>query len=106
MTDILGWLQEWYFSNCDGDWEHTCGVEIDTLDNPGWSIIIDLEDTDLENKSFEGKDLERSEDDWIFCKVESKKFKMACGPLNLVEAINIFQRWAINSAPQRRQNDF
>ena len=45
--DILCWLQNWYHSNCDGGWEHLYGVKIDTLDNPGWSVAIDLEDTEI-----------------------------------------------------------
>src|SRR5664280_3839686 len=45
-------LQGWYESQCDGDWEHTYGLRIETLDNPGWSLTVDLEDTDLEAKEF------------------------------------------------------
>ena len=50
--DAIKWLQEWYKSNCDGDWEHLFGVQITTLDNPGWLIEIDLTDTDEEEKDF------------------------------------------------------
>lgn len=32
--DILKWLENWYSSNCDGDWEHLYGITIRTLDNP------------------------------------------------------------------------
>lgn len=31
-NDDLIWLQSWYLSNCDGEWEHGYGVAIDTLD--------------------------------------------------------------------------
>ena len=38
MTDdSLNWLMQWYLGECNNDWEHTYGVEIGTLDNPGWS---------------------------------------------------------------------
>ena len=30
----LTWLQAWYMSNCNGDWEHGYGVSVRTLDNP------------------------------------------------------------------------
>ena len=40
--DELQLLQEWYVAQCDGDWEHSYGVKIDTLDNPGWSLKVDL----------------------------------------------------------------
>jgi hypothetical protein len=36
------WLAEWYIKNCNGDWEHQYGVKIETLDNPGWHVEIDL----------------------------------------------------------------
>ena len=55
MTDSLAQLQQWYLSNCNGDWEHTYGVSIGTLDNPGWSLKIELTGT-----SCDGRDLARS----------------------------------------------
>ena len=38
---ILLRLQRWYVSRCDGEWEHGMGVRIETLDNPGWQVVID-----------------------------------------------------------------
>ncbi|WP_239135544.1 Imm53 family immunity protein, partial [Actinoplanes derwentensis] len=29
--DALTWLQGWYATQCDGDWEHEYGVSIETL---------------------------------------------------------------------------
>ena len=40
MGDLLKVLQQWYQSKCDGTWEHMYGVEIDTLDNPGWTVSL------------------------------------------------------------------
>jgi hypothetical protein len=34
--DEIRELQQWYLAQCDGDWEHEWGVQIGTLDNPGW----------------------------------------------------------------------
>ena len=31
-------LAAWYSGNCNGTWEHQYGVEISTLDNPGWQV--------------------------------------------------------------------
>jgi hypothetical protein len=60
----LEFLPKWYKSKCDGDWEHTYGIKIETLDNPGWIITIDLEETDSDNLVFtESEDL--SDDDWF-----------------------------------------
>ena len=37
----LDWLMNWYSAQCDEDWEHQYGVKLETLDNPGWSLIIE-----------------------------------------------------------------
>ena len=51
-TPLRG-LQLCYLSRCDGDWEHSFGVVVETLDNPGWRLLVDLEGTGLEAKPFE-----------------------------------------------------
>jgi hypothetical protein len=86
-------LQEWYRSRCDGDWEHGFGVKITTLDNPGWSLTINLIDTPLEKKSFTPYEYEFSDIDWISCRVEEKQFRAAGGPMKLEELIEVFLRW-------------
>jgi hypothetical protein len=87
-------LQQWYLSQCNDDWEHSYGVKIDTLDNPGWSLVIDLENTELESSSFETVDLNMESDNkWIHCEVKNKQFKGACGPLMLNEMVAIFTAW-------------
>jgi hypothetical protein len=58
--NILKWIQNWYLQNCDEDWEHCYGVNISTLDNPGWMVDIDLTNTSLENKEFRIVDIERN----------------------------------------------
>ena len=50
--ELLKRLQNWYKMHCDGDWEHSYGVIIDTLDNPGWKLSVDLTDTLLEDAEF------------------------------------------------------
>ena|ERR1700733_2982516 len=89
----LNWLQEWFHRNCNGDWEHNTNIKIVNLDNPGWSIFINLCDTNLENKKFDKIKDYRTEDDWVYCIVEDKIFKAACGPFNLSEALRIFRNW-------------
>ena len=91
---ILFRLQNWYLSQCDEDWEHQNGVHIDTLDNPGWMMSVDIAETELEEKSFDFTKIERSEHDWIIARVDKKKFEIDCGPENLEEAMTIFLDWA------------
>ena len=59
--DILGDLQKWYSANCNGDWEHSFGVVIETLDNPRWLVKIDVEETSLDGKHYQGLQRELSE---------------------------------------------
>ncbi len=92
--ETLKKLQNWYFSNCNGEWEHQQGLEIGTIDNPGWSVKINLISTKQENVLFEAVKLDRDENDWIRCSVENKNFNAACGPLNLDEVLEIFLKWA------------
>jgi hypothetical protein len=90
----LAWLASWFESQCDGDWEHNWGVELATLDNPGWRLAVDLRETPLEAKRFEGIEMERSETDWIRCWTEELQFRGACGVQNVVEMLSVFQAWA------------
>jgi hypothetical protein len=91
---ILGELQEWYESQCNEDWEHQFGVSIGTLDNPGWTVIIDLDGTGLADEPFQAIEDLRSGRDWIKCWVENAKFNGAGGPQKLEEILTIFLRWA------------
>ncbi len=92
----LARLQNWYASQCNGDWEHTFGIKIDTLDNPGWELEIDLEETELEAKEFEPilRGDSESDTDWIYCKVDNRKFSAGGGISNLPEMIETFLQWS------------
>ncbi len=105
--DNLNWLSQWYLAQCDGDWEHTYGVKVGTLDNPGWQLKIDLTGTPMEGHAFErlehGKpsyDLEEWQrtGSWWVAWVEGDTFEAACGPLDLAAAVGVFRQW-IEAAP-------
>jgi hypothetical protein len=93
-ASVLERLERWYRSQCNGDWEHGEGVEITTLDNPGWSIRISLADTDLQTRALERIEIDRSEDDWLRAWVDDDVWNAATGPLNLTEALGTFLAWA------------
>ena len=93
----LGRLMAWYKSNCNGDWEHSYGVSVSTLDNPGWSLRISLADTVLEGEPFDSIEENRSDGDWIVCRLEDsegKSFAAYGGPGNLEEMLLTFLCWA------------
>jgi hypothetical protein len=93
-SNVLRSLQDWYQSQANGDWEHGSGIEIGTLDNPGWRIKINLIDTGLQSKEFHKTKVERSDTDWYHCWVENAVFEAACGPKNLEEVLQIFIEWS------------
>jgi hypothetical protein len=86
-------LQKWYASNCDGEWEEECGVTIETLDNPGWSVTIDLFETNLEGKEFSHLKDDVSGDSWIECRVEDNKFIGFGDPERLEQILKVFIEW-------------
>jgi hypothetical protein len=104
VNNLLPRLQRWYVSNCDGDWEHSWGVTITTLDNPGWHVKVNLEGTRMEGKAFNafehgvGYDLPEDPDNpeaaWIVCRVADNAFEAAGGPHQLAEIIATFLNWA------------
>lgn len=94
MTDAaLFVLEEWYASHLDGEWEHSFGVEISTLDNPGWSVVIDLNCTLLESRQMPPIRIERSETDWFECRVETHCFRGFGGARNLKDILAVFLDW-------------
>ena len=97
MKSLVSKLESWFLANCDGDWEHGRGIRIETLDNPGWSIKIDLEDTEADGREFTRLHLDRTENDWLRCRVEGKYFEAYGGPTNLEEMLEIFLTWVLQT---------
>ena len=92
--ELIKWLENWYASNCDGDWEHCYGVKIETLDNPGWWVRIELSDTGLEDKPFSGINDTDNDDDWLVCRIDNGFFDGCGDPSKLGTIIEIFRKWA------------
>jgi hypothetical protein len=98
----LTWLMQWYLAECNDDWEHSYGVQIGTLDNPGWSLKIDLHETSLAGRPFSkvqhgvpADDLEEWQrtGSWWVADVKDSAFEAACGPLDLPVVIGAFRQW-------------
>jgi hypothetical protein len=94
MDEHIKWLESWYEAQCNGDWEHRWGISIETLDNPGWCLRVEVTGTPLESKSFEGLNIERSDNDWVHCRIRDRIFEGFGGPKNLGELIEVFRKWA------------
>jgi hypothetical protein len=98
VSDTIARLEEWFRTWCDGEWENSNGITIESTDNPGWWVKIDLKGTDLGAETFtEVVEGERSDDPqppWLRCYIENGVFNGA-GDVSKLEAIlNIFLSWA------------
>jgi len=86
-----------YAENCDGMWEHMYGVEIETLDNPGWHVKIDLKDTKYENM-FRGEvENDNGDVDWIRCTINDTEFQGFGDIHKLKNIIEMFKDWVVSS---------
>jgi hypothetical protein len=95
MKNSLLWLEEFYTELCDGDWEHNWRVRISTIDNPGWSVKINVLETILENEIFSEITEKQDENHWVICKVRDNVFDGVGGPNNLETILDIFQNWYV-----------
>lgn len=97
---ILRWLQWWYLTHCDDEREHNHGIDIGTLDNPGWRVRIDLNRTELYGRKLDlpltGRD---NENDWIQVKCDGEIFEGFGGPNNLEEVLMVFRCFAEGGNP-------
>jgi hypothetical protein len=94
MANELYRLQLWYLSQCDGDWENSYGVSIETSTiRPGWKLTVQLADTGLQDVEFQTVSIKRSAMDWIHCAVTKMHFQGRGGPQNLIEILGVFLDW-------------
>lgn len=99
--DVLDWLAQWYEAQCDGDWEHASGPSINTIDNPGWSIRIELSSTDCDGRTLDPISYnDGHETEWWTCWTEGNAFQGAGGPLQLRPLLEAFRSWATGT-PER-----
>jgi hypothetical protein len=89
----LKWLERWFESHCDDDWEHSNGVKIESIDTPGWRLTIPVRETELENIAFDEIIIDRDDQDWVRCWIKDGYFEGAGGLSNLEEMIQMFQEW-------------
>jgi len=103
MKNLLDDLQGWYEAQCDGDWEHSYGITIETLDNPGWSVRINLEGTGLEDVPFTEIEIDADQGTkhWLRCRRCGNTFVGFGSPDKLQTILDIFLMWAASSTPTK-----
>ncbi|MEO7101270.1 MAG: immunity 53 family protein [Luteolibacter sp.] len=97
MKTTLQKLADWYAGQCHANWEHGYGIKIETIDNPGFAIDIDLRETFLESAPYpEKKDSYDTEDRWMICRRTEFRFEGRGAPSRLEDMIEEFLRWSEN----------
>jgi hypothetical protein len=89
MNDLIEVLQSWYASQCNDVWEHSFGVEITNIDNPGWKVkingVVAKKQIDINS--------ERNDADWIRVKATESEFIGYGGAGNLKEILMLAVDW-------------
>ena len=98
--DALSELTQWYARQCNDEWEHHYGITIQSTDNPGWWVKIDLQGTQWAGRAFptimEGVDAGAFpvQPRWLCCRLQDGKWHGAGDASRLAEIIDHFLDWA------------
>jgi hypothetical protein len=89
-VDLFHKLENWYSSQCDGEWEHQFGIAIETLDNPGWEVTIDLDETKWCDLIYEKRIGIIEQSSWMWASISECKFQGSGDTSKLNEIITTF----------------
>lgn len=110
FVDDLSRLNAWFIDHCDDDWEHGQGIELESLDDPGWWLRVALLGTELEEAPFERISVGEEEGHrpfgvplseqrpWYRCEVRDGLFEAMRDPTNLRTILRIFLEFAARHA--------
>jgi hypothetical protein len=108
-VDELEWLQGWFTSRCDGEWEHERGVAIESCDNPGWWVRIDIDKEPIRSSGDEvlvtlgdppsDKNGNIGSNRWMLCEVRGGKFQGAGDSTQLSSIIRCFRERLAGPVP-------
>ena len=101
---VLDELSAWHAAQCDGEWEHDHGISVQSCDNPGWWVKIDVRQTPLAGRAFapmqEGVDAEgfQTGPRWISCRIKDEIWHGAGDESRLEEILSCFLAWSRSEA--------
>lgn len=95
----LEWLDGWYQRQCNGEWEHRQGVQLEALEQRGWQLTIQLTGTSAENARPQKLRLDTTTGDWIACSISPERFEGAGDLKKLEQIIGVFRQWV--DTPER-----
>lgn len=87
----LKWLEKWHLENANDD-GYAVGIKIETLDNPGWLVKIDLFDTKCSGIQMKRIFFDNSDDDWMDCKIINNEFIGMGDCMKLCEILGVFMK--------------
>jgi Immunity protein 53 len=93
QSDNLEWLDRWYQRQCNGEWEHSRGVRLESLTDPGWQLTIDLAGTTAANAAPQRLQLDTLCGEWITCSIVEDRFQGSGDPRKLEQIIGVFRQW-------------
>ena len=97
-------IQNWYQQNCNGDWEHNFGIKIESLDNPGWHVIIDLVGTNLEGIEVNVDTDTSGQNEWHEISIVDNKYIGVGSPEKLEYILDCFAK--LVSSGLSRKDDY
>ena len=103
MNDLI-WLEKWYIINSNKDWEKRAGIQIATVDNPGWYVTINLSGTEYQDRNFPYVKFDYGDNDWYFCLRRNNNFEASGNPFKLSKIIEVFLNW-INKDKKKFEDD-
>lgn len=95
-NSLLCWLEEFYFSCCDTDWEHSYGNSFVSV-KEGWLVSLSVEELYYEDSDFERIIIEEKGGK-VECYKKDSQFIIRAHYRGLITGLEIFKNW-IESHP-------
>jgi hypothetical protein len=97
LRNDLEWLDDWYQRQCNGEWEHSHGMRLESLgsalNTPGWHLTINLAGTSAVNARPQQMSLDTQSGDWLTCSIGAERFEGSGDAHRLEGIIGVFRRW-------------
>ena len=98
-SDAFDRFQQWYAAQCQKGKSEAPAISMTSLDNPGWSLNIELTGTELAGGKMEPIDFDNGDYDWLICNIYRKNdevsFSGVGDPSKLVVMLDQFVALAL-----------